>query len=59
MVTEQLGDEQILVVRIGQADIRVAGIDPELALATGTPVQVSADLDNLHLFDGTSGATLA
>ena len=37
MVTEQLGDEQVLAVRIGEADIRVAGVDPELALADRHP----------------------
>ena len=35
MVSEQLGDEQLLAVRIGRGDIRVAGVDPELALAAG------------------------
>jgi len=58
MVTEQLGDEQVLAIRIGEADIRVAGVDPELRLASGTTVEVAANLDNLHIFDGVSGAAL-
>ena len=58
MVTEQLGDEQVLAVRIGEADIRVAGVDPELALATGTRIDVAVPLENLHLFDTTSGAAI-
>jgi multiple sugar transport system ATP-binding protein len=58
MVTEQLGDEQVLAVRIGKADIRVAGVDPELALATGTRIDVAVPLENLHLFDTTSGAAI-
>ncbi len=58
MVTEQLGDEQVLAVRIGKADIRVAGVDPELTLATGTRVDVAVPMENLHLFDMTSGAAI-
>ena len=58
MVTEQLGDEQILAVRIGDSDIRVAGVDPELALSTGDNVQIAANIDNLHIFDGSSGIAL-
>jgi multiple sugar transport system ATP-binding protein len=58
MVTEQLGDEQVLAVRIGQGDIRIAGVDPELSLATGTRIDVAVPLENLHLFDTTSGAAI-
>jgi len=58
MVSEQLGDEQLLAVRIGQTDLRVAGVDPELALATGTRVDVSVPVESLHIFDGTSGAAI-
>src|SRR5262245_19283648 len=58
MVTEQLGDEQVLAVRVGAGDIRVAGVDPELSLAAGTPVDVAVPLDNLHLFDTLSGAAI-
>jgi multiple sugar transport system ATP-binding protein len=58
MVTEQLGDEQVLAVRVGAGDIRVAGVDPELSLATGTRIDVAAPMDNLHLFDTASGAAI-
>jgi multiple sugar transport system ATP-binding protein len=58
MVTEQLGDEQVLAIRIGASDIRVAGVDPELRLASGTIVEVAASLENLHVFDGVSGVAL-
>jgi multiple sugar transport system ATP-binding protein len=58
MVSEQLGDEQLLAVRIGQTDLRVAGVDPELTLATGTRMEISVPVENLHIFDGTSGAAI-
>ena len=58
MITEQLGDEQLLAVRIGGSDIRVAGVDPELALATGSTVDIAAHMDNLHIFDGSTGSAL-
>ena len=51
MVTEQLGDEQNLAVRVGDKDIRVAGIDPDLNLAAGSEIEVSAAADSLHFFD--------
>jgi multiple sugar transport system ATP-binding protein len=58
MVTEQLGDEQLLAVRVGGGDIRVSGVDPELALASGTRVDLAVPIDSLHLFDGASGAAI-
>jgi len=58
MVTEQLGDEQVLAVRIGAGDVRVAGVDPELTLGTGARIDVSVPMDSLHLFDITTGAAI-
>jgi multiple sugar transport system ATP-binding protein len=58
MVSEQLGDEQLLAVRIGDGDIRVANVDPELTLPTGTPVDISMPMDSLHVFDGTTGTAV-
>jgi len=58
LVSDQLGDEQVLALKVGDGDIRVAGIDPELALAPGTPVEVAVALENLHLFDAVSGAAI-
>jgi multiple sugar transport system ATP-binding protein len=58
MVSEQLGDEQLLAVRIGQGELRVSGVDPELALAGGARVDLAAPLDSLHIFDAASGAAI-
>jgi multiple sugar transport system ATP-binding protein len=58
MVSEQLGDEQLLAVRIGPGDIRVSGVDPELTLATGAPVDLVVPIDSLHIFDGASGVAI-
>jgi multiple sugar transport system ATP-binding protein len=58
LVTEQLGDAQLLAVRVGEADIRVAGVDPELTLAAGTRLEVAAPVDSLHLFDIASGVAI-
>jgi multiple sugar transport system ATP-binding protein len=57
-VTEQLGDEQVLAVRIGAGDIRVAGVDPELSLAAGTRIDIAVPMDNLQLFDAATGAAI-
>jgi ABC-type sugar transport system ATPase subunit len=51
MVTEQLGDEQLLAVRIGKSEIRIAGVDPDLTLAPGTQIEAAIAADNLHFFD--------
>ncbi|HEY7245459.1 MAG TPA: sn-glycerol-3-phosphate ABC transporter ATP-binding protein UgpC [Xanthobacteraceae bacterium] len=51
MITEQLGDEQVLVLRVGGSDIRVAGVDPDLKLATGTELETAIAAVNLHFFD--------
>jgi hypothetical protein len=50
MVTEQLGDEQLLAVRLGDGDVRIAGVDPDLVLATGSPIEAAIATDNLHFF---------
>src|SRR5262249_51385976 len=51
MVTEQLGDEQLLAVRLGDSEIRIAGVDPDLTLATGSQIEAAVAVDNLHFFD--------
>jgi len=58
MVSEQLGDEQNLAVRVGEQDIRIAGIDPDLNLAAGSEIEVSAAADSLHFFDAVAGKQL-
>ena len=50
LVSEQLGDEQILAVRIGQDEIRIASVDPDLALAVGSQVEAAVGMDHLHFF---------
>jgi multiple sugar transport system ATP-binding protein len=50
VVSEQLGDEQILAVRIGQDEIRIASVDPDLALAVGSQVEAAVGMDHLHFF---------
>jgi multiple sugar transport system ATP-binding protein len=54
LVSEQLGDEQILAVRIGQSEIRIAGIDPDLVLSVGSPIEAAVGMDHLHFFDVSS-----
>ncbi|MBV8110319.1 MAG: sn-glycerol-3-phosphate ABC transporter ATP-binding protein UgpC [Hyphomicrobiales bacterium] len=51
MVTEQLGDEQLLAVRLGGTEIRIAGVDPDLTLPAGSAIEAAVATDNLHLFD--------
>ena len=58
MVTEQLGDEQLLAVRIGSGDLRVSGVDPELALTTGTRIDLVVPIESLHIFEGSTGAAI-
>jgi len=58
MVTEQLGDEQIVAIRLGGKDIRVAGVDPDLRLDPGGQIEVSAAVENLHFFDAATGERL-
>jgi multiple sugar transport system ATP-binding protein len=58
MATEQLGDEQIVAIRVGDRDVRIAGVDPDLRLVPGTALEVSAAVENLHFFDAATGARL-
>jgi multiple sugar transport system ATP-binding protein len=51
MVTEQLGDEQLLAVRLGDSEIRIAGVDPDLSLSTGSKIEAAVAADHLHFFD--------
>jgi multiple sugar transport system ATP-binding protein len=50
-VTEQLGDEQLLAVRLGDGEIRIAGVDPDLSLPTGSQIEAAIATDHLHFFD--------
>lgn len=49
-VTEQLGDEQLLAVRLGDGEIRIAGVDPDLSLPTGSQIEATIAADHLHFF---------
>jgi multiple sugar transport system ATP-binding protein len=51
MVTEQLGDEQLLAIRLGDAEIRIAGVDPDLTLPAESQVEATVATENLHFFD--------
>jgi len=51
MVTEQLGDEQLLAIRLGNSEIRIAGVDPDLTLPAGLELEAAVATDNLHFFD--------
>jgi ABC-type sugar transport system ATPase subunit len=50
-VTEQLGDEQLLAVRLGDGEIRISGVDPDLSLPTGLQIEATIAADHLHFFD--------
>jgi multiple sugar transport system ATP-binding protein len=58
MVTEQLGHEQIVAIRLGSKDVRVAGVDPDLRLNPGMQIEVSAAVEYLHFFDAATGERL-
>ena len=51
MVTEQLGDEQLLAIRLGDSEIRIAGVDPDLTLPAGSEIEAAVATENLHFFD--------
>jgi multiple sugar transport system ATP-binding protein len=51
MVTEQLGDEQLLAIRLGDSEFRIAGVDPDLTLPAGSEIEAAVATDNLHFFD--------
>jgi multiple sugar transport system ATP-binding protein len=59
MVTEQLGDEQLLAVRVGQSEIRIAGVDPDLTLSAAAEIEAAVSADNLHFFDQASGEQIS
>jgi len=50
LVTEQLGDEQLLAIRLGDSEIRIAGVDPDLTLPAGSEIEAAVATENLHLF---------
>src|SRR5437879_3954476 len=59
LVTEQLGDEQLLAIRLGESDIRIAGVDPDLTLSSGSEIEAAVATDNLHFFDDPAFAAVS
>ncbi len=57
-VAEPMGNEVILYLGLG-AERVVARVEPQPVPAMGAALRVSLDLDKLHLFDRTSGISLA
>jgi len=57
-LTELLGSEQLVQVRVDDRQITVTRVDPFLRLAPGEPVFLSFCADHLHVFDPTSGLSL-
>jgi multiple sugar transport system ATP-binding protein len=51
VVTEQFGDEQIVAVRLGEHELRIAGVDPDLTLPAGVAIEAAVATGNLHFFD--------
>jgi multiple sugar transport system ATP-binding protein len=51
MVSEQLGDEQLLAVRSGANEIRIAAVDPDLSFPAGAELEAAVAVENLHFFD--------
>ena len=50
-VIEQLGSEIVLSLRMGDAEITAARVDPRAGLAVGDRVRLSANDEQLHFFD--------
>jgi multiple sugar transport system ATP-binding protein len=57
-VAEQMGVDQVLDVSVGDADIRVARVNPELALRSGDALPLSAPGERLYFFDPETGIAL-
>jgi multiple sugar transport system ATP-binding protein len=58
-LTELLGSEQLVQVRVGDRQITVTRVDPFLRLAPGEPVSLTFSAEHLHVFDPTSGLSLS
>ena len=58
LVTEQLGDEQILAIRVAGADFRIAGVDPELSFDAGGAIEAAVAHENMHFFAPEGGEAL-
>jgi len=57
-LTELLGSEQLVQVRVGEARLTVTRVDPFLRLNPGQPVSLSFAPEHIHLFDPETQSTL-
>ncbi|KZD11931.1 ABC transporter ATP-binding protein [Oceanibaculum pacificum] len=59
VLTEQLGAQQLVEVKIGDHSVMAAGVDPDLHLRGGEAGRFSIAIDRVHLFAaGDNGAVL-
>jgi multiple sugar transport system ATP-binding protein len=58
-LTELLGSEQLVQVRVDNRQLTVTRVDPFLRLAPEEPVSLSFSAEHLHVFDPTSGLSLS
>ena len=56
-VVERLGSDEFLYGQVGK-DTITARVDPKLHVAVGTRINLSLDIDQLHLFDATTEKAL-
>ncbi len=57
-VAEQMGVDQVLDVSVFDAEIRVARVNPDLALHGGDQVSLAAPVERLHFFHPETGQVL-
>lgn len=57
-LTELLGSEQLVQVRVDERQLTVTRVDPFLRLAFGEPVTLTFSAEHLHVFDPLSGLSL-
>jgi multiple sugar transport system ATP-binding protein len=57
-VTENLGDELLVLGSLGDHDVRVLSDDPRQRLHPGERLHVECDPDRLHVFDADTGETV-
>ncbi|MBU2091282.1 MAG: TOBE domain-containing protein, partial [Alphaproteobacteria bacterium] len=59
VLTEQLGAQQLVELRVGERTVMAAGVDPDLRLQGGDAGRFSIALDRVHVFAaGDSGPVL-
>ena len=43
--------KEVEALRLGDGEIRIAGVDPDLSLPTGSRIEAAVATDHLHFFD--------